>query len=328
MDYMKTVYARAAGAEMIQVGLTAFDKDFNLTPIAAESWSQSADGLTWTFKIRQDLNWSDGVPVTAGDFVFALQHAATTGYDFAWYWGFAGGIKNWDDVTAGKADVSTLGLKAVDDKTLEVTTNAPKPYLPSVVSLWYPVPKHQFDKFGDEWSTSVDTIVSSGPWVVKAWEKSNNTVTLEKNTKYTGPWQPQIDEVVLDSSLGLPEVGVPAFLAGDDAAALRRPDPYQPGLRDGLYRLRPREGAVRQSRCPQGLLLRHQPRRADHDGAQGHRHPGPLDPAPGLPRLLREDRGGSCVRSREGQGIHGQGRLPEWRRLPAGRNLVPRGRRL
>ena len=52
MDYMKTVYARAAGSDMIQIGLTAFDKDFNLTPIAAESWSQSADGLTWTFKIR------------------------------------------------------------------------------------------------------------------------------------------------------------------------------------------------------------------------------------------------------------------------------------
>ncbi len=215
MDYMKTVYARAAGSDMIQIGLTAFDKDFNLTPIAAESWSQSADGLTWTFKIRPELNWSDGEPLTAEDFVFALQHAATTGYDFAWYWSFAGGIKNWDDVTAGKADVSTLGLKAVDDKTLEVTTNAPKPYLPSVVSLWYPVPKHQFDKYGEEWSTNVETIVSSGPWLVKEWVKSNNNVTLAKNPDYKGPWIPQIDEVVLDSSLGLPEVGVPAFLAGD-----------------------------------------------------------------------------------------------------------------
>jgi oligopeptide transport system substrate-binding protein len=215
MDYMKTVYARAAGSDMIQIGLTAFDKDFNLTPIAAESWSQSADGLTWTFKIRPELNWSDGEPLTAEDFVFALQHAATTGYDFAWYWSFAGGIKNWDDVTAGKADVSTLGLKAVDDKTLEVTTTAPKPYLPSVVSLWYPVPKHQFDKYGEEWSTNVETIVSSGPWLVKEWVKSNNNVTLAKNPDYKGPWIPQIDEVVLDSSLGLPEVGVPAFLAGD-----------------------------------------------------------------------------------------------------------------
>lgn len=221
MDYMKTVYARAAGSDMIQISLTAFDKDFVLTPIAAESWSQSEDGLTWTFKLRPELTWSDGAPLTADDFVLALTRAATTGYDFAWYWDFAGGIKNWKEVTEGKADVSTLGVKAVDAHTLEVTTNAPKPYLPSVVSLWYPVPKHMFDKYGDDYAANVDTIVSSGPWVVKDWVKSNNTVTLEARTDYKGPWQPEISEVVMDSSLGLPEVGVPAFLAGDvDMTAL------------------------------------------------------------------------------------------------------------
>ena len=114
------------------------------------------------------------------------RRAATAGYDFAWYWDFAGGIKNWKEVTEGKADVSTLGLKAVDDKTIEVTTAAPKPYLPSVVSLWYPVPKHQFDKFGDEWATNVDTIVSSGPFKVKSWEKSNNSVVLCRRTELQG----------------------------------------------------------------------------------------------------------------------------------------------
>src|SRR6185295_12664995 len=159
MDYMKTVYARATFAELLQIPLTSFDKDFKLTALGAESWSQSADGLTWTFKLRDGLVWSDGEPLKAEDYVFALQRAATSGYDFAWYWDFAGGIKNWKDVTEGKADVSTLGLKAVDPKTIEVTTAAVKPYLPSVVSLWYPVPKHQFDKFGDEWAANVDTTI-------------------------------------------------------------------------------------------------------------------------------------------------------------------------
>ena len=56
--------------------------------LGAESWSQSADGLTWTFKLRPGLVWSDGVPLTAEDYVFALQRAATEGYDFAWYWDF------------------------------------------------------------------------------------------------------------------------------------------------------------------------------------------------------------------------------------------------
>jgi ABC-type oligopeptide transport system substrate-binding subunit len=217
MDYMKTVYARASGAELLQEPLTSFDNEYQLTPLAASSWEQSADGLTWTFHLRDGMKWSDGEPVTAGDYVFALQHAATSGYDFAWYWSFAGGIKNWDDVTAGKADVSTLGLGAPDDKTLTVTTAAPKPYLPGVVSLWYPVPKHQFDKFGDDWATNVDNVVSSGPFLLKSWEKSNNSVVLTKNPDYNGPWVAQVDELTIDPSVGLPEVGMPAFLAGDVA---------------------------------------------------------------------------------------------------------------
>ena len=94
MDYMKTVYDRATFAELLQVPIATFDKEFELTPMAAESWSQSADGLTWTFKLRAGLVWSDGEPLTAEDYIFALQRAATSGYDFAWYWDFAGGIKN------------------------------------------------------------------------------------------------------------------------------------------------------------------------------------------------------------------------------------------
>ncbi|WP_157955660.1 MULTISPECIES: peptide ABC transporter substrate-binding protein [Devosia] len=215
MDYMKTVYDRATFAELLQVPIATFDKEFELTPMAAESWSQSEDGLTWTFKLREGLVWSDGEPLTAEDYVFALQRAATTGYDFAWYWDFAGGIKGWKEVTEGTADVSTLGLVAVDDLTIEVTTVAPKPYLPSVTSLWYPVPKHKVDELGDDWALNVDTIVSSGPFEIESWEKSNNAVVFTKSDTYTGPWQAQIDRLEVDPTLGAPEVGLPAFLAGD-----------------------------------------------------------------------------------------------------------------
>ena len=215
MDYMKTVYARASGSELLQIPLTSFDNEYQLTPLAAESWTQSEDGLTWTFKLREGLVWSDGEPLTAEDYVFALQHAAVSGYDFAWYWDFAGGIQNWKEVTEGKAEATTLGLKAVDDTTLEITSTAAKPYMPSVVSLWYPVPKHQFDKFGDDWSTNVENVVSSGPFKLVSWEKSNNSVVLAKNETYTGPWPATVDELTMDPSVGLPEVGMPAFLAGD-----------------------------------------------------------------------------------------------------------------
>lgn len=215
MDYMKTVYARAGNPEIIQLPLTSFDNNYDLHPMAAESWTQSEDGLTWTFKLRAGLLWSDGEPLKASDYIFSLQRAATTGYDFAWYWGYAGGIANWDAVTKGEADVATLGIKAVDDVTIEVTTAAPKPYLPGVVSLWYPVPKHVWDKLGDEYAANVETLVSSGPFIVESWEKSNNSMVLVKNPNYTGPWQPQVDRLEIDPSLGAPEVGLPAFMAGE-----------------------------------------------------------------------------------------------------------------
>ena len=107
----------ATFAELLQLPLTSFDNNYNLVGLGAESWSQSADGMTWTFKLRPGLVWSDDVPLTAEDYVFALKRAATEGYDFSWYWDFAGGIKNWKAVTEGKADVATLGLRAVDAHT-------------------------------------------------------------------------------------------------------------------------------------------------------------------------------------------------------------------
>ena len=215
MDYMKTVYARAGNPEIVQLPLTSFDKNFELNALAAESWTQSEDGLTWTFKLRPGLVWSDGTPLKASDYIFALQRAATTGYVFAWYWGYAGGIANWDAVTKGEADVSTLGIKAVDDATIEVTTSTPKPYLPGVVSLWYPVPKHVWDKLGDDYAANVETLVTSGPFMVESWEKSNASMVLVKSPTYTGPWPSMVDRLVIDPSLGAPEVGLPAFMADE-----------------------------------------------------------------------------------------------------------------
>ena len=215
MDYMKTVYNRAGAPEITSLPLTEFDNEYKLNAMGAKSWKQSADGLTWTFTLQDGLVWSDGVPLTAGDYVFALQRAAKEGYDFNWYWSFAGGIKGWSDVTDKKADVSVLGLKAVDDKTLEVTTDAPKSYFPGVASLWYPVPKHVVDKLGDDYALNVNTLVASGPFMVKDWEKSNNNMTYVKNPKYNGPWPAQIDQLVLDNQMGAPEVGFPAFMSGE-----------------------------------------------------------------------------------------------------------------
>lgn len=223
MDYMKTVYSRAGYPEIIMLPLTSFDKDFELHGLGAASWSQSEDGLTWTFNLREGLKYSDGHPLTAEDYVFALQRAATTGYDFAWYWDFAGGVAGWSDVTSGEADADTLGIRAVDDLTIELTTTTPRPYLPSVVSLWYPVPKHIWDEQGDDYAVNVDTLVASGAYMVESWEKNDNTMTFVPNPEYTGPWPATMDRFEVNTSLGTPDVGLPAFMAGElDMAYLNR----------------------------------------------------------------------------------------------------------
>jgi len=215
VDYMRTVYARAGFPEMTALSLTSFDDNYELMGMAAESWTQSEDGLSWTFVLREGLKWSDGQPLTAEDYVFALQRAATTGYDFNWYWDFAANIAGWKDVTQNGADVATLGLVVVDDRTIQVTTNTPKPYLPSVVSLWYPVPKHQWDIHGDEYAANVETLVASGPYMVESWEKSNNAMVLVPNPEYAGPLAGTPTRIEIDPSLGAPEVGLPAFMAGE-----------------------------------------------------------------------------------------------------------------
>jgi ABC-type oligopeptide transport system substrate-binding subunit len=71
------------------------------------------------------------------------------------------------------------------------------------------------DQHGDDYATNVETLVASGPFMVESWEKSNNSMVLVRNPTYTGPWPSQVDRVEIDPSLGAPEVGLPAFMAGE-----------------------------------------------------------------------------------------------------------------
>jgi len=214
MDWMKTVYNKAGAPDVAQIPMAAYDKNFELHPIAAESWEVSEDGLTWTFNLREDLLWSDGEPLTARDFEFALERAVTQGYDFGWYWSWAGGIANWGAVESGDAPLSELGVEAVDDNTLTLTTNAPKPYLPGVTAFLFPVPEHVVEEHGDEWASSAENYVSSGPFMLTEWVRGDRYV-LEKNPNYNGPWPAQADRINLYPALGDPAVGFPAYLAGD-----------------------------------------------------------------------------------------------------------------
>jgi ABC-type oligopeptide transport system substrate-binding subunit len=96
------------------------NKNFEIAPAAAKSWSVSKDGLTWTFYLDKNIKWTDGTPLTAEDFVFSFQLAAAPkhGWDFAWFYS---PIKNWDKAVRGEVPPSAIGVKQGKDplETLE-----------------------------------------------------------------------------------------------------------------------------------------------------------------------------------------------------------------
>ena len=176
------------------MGLTTEGPDGSVVPGAAESWTISDDGLTYTFKLR-DHSWSDGTPVSADDFVFSLRRilAPETAAKYA---SLLYPIKNAEQVNnASLADASQLGVRAIDAKTLEVTLKAPTPYFIEQLTHYtaFPVPKHLVEKHGDDWIKK-GTIASNGPYVLDEWVP-NTHVRLVKNDGFYDATNVSIDKV-------------------------------------------------------------------------------------------------------------------------------------
>ncbi|MBN2395834.1 MAG: peptide ABC transporter substrate-binding protein [Candidatus Atribacteria bacterium] len=215
LDFMKTIYnCLQGGAHIVQESLMGFNKDLEVVPLGVESWEVSEDGLHWTFHLRRELKWSDGEPVTAQDYVFALHRAVEQGYDFSWYWRSAAGIKNWNQVEKGELAVKELGIKALDEYTLVITTEVPKPYLLGVLVWLYPVPQHAVKKYGDEYATRAETMVCNGPFQVSEWVKGSH-LTCIQNPYYHGQWSPYLQKIILKYGTFEPEIGFPAYLNGE-----------------------------------------------------------------------------------------------------------------
>jgi len=134
------------------IGLLTMDPAGIPIPGAATSWTISPDGREWTFHLRSH-QWSDGRPVTAHDFVFAWQRLLDpkTGAAYAYnLWV----VKNARDISEGKLPPSALGVRALDDKTLQVDLEHPAAYLPELLThdTAYPLPRHVVAAKGNAWS--------------------------------------------------------------------------------------------------------------------------------------------------------------------------------
>lgn len=195
------------------VGLTTTDKDGNTAPGMAESW-ESADNKTWTFKLR-DAKWSNGDPVTAEDFVFSMRRVTdpATASPYASYLADAK-VANAAEITAGKAKPDTLGVKAVDAETLQITLTEPVPYFPDMLIHTSVKPVHPatVEKFGDKW-TSPENAVVNGPYKLAAWEV-NSRIVLERNTAYYDDAATTITRATL-LPISSPPTDVARFRAGE-----------------------------------------------------------------------------------------------------------------
>lgn len=176
------------------VGLTSSDQTGATIPGLAESW-ENVDEKVWTFKLR-DAKWSNGDVITAHDFVYSLKRLTDpkTGSPYASYLVDAK-VANAPEITEGKADIETLGVKALDDKTLEITLTEPVPYFPDLLTLpvTYAVNKKAIEAHGDKWVDPANYIVS-GAYKLKNWIV-NEHITLERNSNYYDNDKTSIQEV-------------------------------------------------------------------------------------------------------------------------------------
>lgn len=176
-------------------GLYNEDAKGDLVPALAESYTLSDDRTVYTFKLRKAL-WSNGDPITASDFVFGWRRAVdpATASPYAYYPGLAG-IANADDIVAGKKKPEELGVKAIDDQTLEVTLSSPRPYFlkTTVVTTLFPVPQKVVEKFGKDW-VKPENIVSNGAYVLKQ-NSPGELVVLTRNKNYWDDAKTVINEL-------------------------------------------------------------------------------------------------------------------------------------
>ena len=155
-------------------------------PGQAESWEKvvNDDGtVTYTFTLRDGIKWSDGQPVTAGDFEYSWKRLANpeTAADYCYMIDM---VQGYAAVADGSADPDTLGVKAIDDKTLEITLSYDCPYFEEIMAFPATFPVRQDMVEGnDEWTYDVSTYVGNGPYKMAEWSH-NAYILAEKNENY------------------------------------------------------------------------------------------------------------------------------------------------
>ncbi|MCW6679873.1 peptide ABC transporter substrate-binding protein [Aerococcaceae bacterium NML130460] len=176
-------------------GLLRADKEGKLSPAVAESWEVSEDGKVYTFKLRPEAKWSNGDPVKASDFEFAWKRVLNpdTAAEYATQLYLIEGAEAYN---TGEGKVEDVGVKALDDATLEVTLKAPTAYFLELTSFYTFYPVHQATvEANEDWANDAgDNYVTNGPFSLAAWNHDVD-YQLVKSEHYWDADNVQLNEV-------------------------------------------------------------------------------------------------------------------------------------
>ncbi len=231
-DFNLDLYANAE--QEVWSGLLTFDENLNAVPDWAERFEPNADASVWTFYIRKDnKGWTNGDPVTADDFIWSWTRQLDPANGAA-YAGFLFDIKNAEAFNTGAevegkaVTAGDLGLKAIDQWTLEVTMQGPRAYFPQVVAYLAAVPAHRpsVEEFGDRWASGEVPLVSSGPFKLDRWEH-DVVVELSPNPNH---WQ--YEEIKLQKVYDPIVASESAVLAYERGQGIQRLDWVNVGAAD------------------------------------------------------------------------------------------------
>lgn len=199
-------------------GLVRYGKDNKLQPALAERWDISPDGKRYIFYLR-DAQWTNGDPVTAGDFEYAWKRVldSKTGSSYAYQLFY---LKNGEAYNAGiLKDPSLVGVRALNDKTLEVTLEAPTPQFLGLTAFmtYYPVNKKVVETHPQKWYMDPDGFVTNGPFKLVKWEH-NQKLELVKNPTYWDAEHVKLNKLIMttvdsnDTALTMFETGQVDFV--------------------------------------------------------------------------------------------------------------------
>lgn len=206
------------GSEIVRdlfEGLMNQDENGALVPGVATAYEVNSDNTVYTFTLRDNAKWSNGDQVTANDFVYAWQRAVdpVLASPYQWFVELMS-IDNAAAIIKGEKSVDTLGVRAIDDLTFEVTLSAPLPYFPQMTThaTTFPAPRSVIEEHGDDWAKP-ENIVSNGAYVLTEHLPGERSVR-ERNKMYWDNGNTIVDKVVA-LVINDENVALTRFLAGE-----------------------------------------------------------------------------------------------------------------